>query len=142
MAIETREFTETRYINKPFTADEKDGMMHEMFIEQDAIEEKESEFDAYKKQVQAEIAQHEANIGVLKNKLRQGYDKIPVPCVIKYEDGKAKYYNKQTGEFLDERPMNDREQMNFAGGFVDAEQVIRADTEKQMDEESDDEDKE
>ena len=132
MALEVKEFTETRYIDRKFSNEEKDSMLREMFAEQDAIGEKEDELDAFKKQVQAEIAQHEATVGVLKNKLRLGCEKIPVPCIIRYEDGKAKYYNKATGEFLDERPMNDREQMNLAGGFIDAEQIIRADTDKQM----------
>jgi hypothetical protein len=136
MVSEAKEFTETRYLSRNFTPEEKESMLQEMFSEQDAIGEKEDELDAFKKQVSAEIAQHEANVGVLKNKLRTGYEKIPVSCVIKYEENKAKYYRKDTGEFLDERPMSDREQMNLAGGFTDAEQIIRADSEKQMDEEA------
>jgi hypothetical protein len=132
MATTKDAITETRHLTRAFTTEEKEAMMQEMFSEQDAIGEKECELDAYKKQVQAEISQHEATIGVLKNKLRTGYEKIPVQCIVKYDGGKAKYYRKDTGEFVDERPMSDHEQMNLAGGFTDAEQIIRADSEKQM----------
>lgn len=135
MATTKDAITETRHLTRAFTTEEKEAMMQEMFAEQDAIGEKEDELDAYKKQVQAEISQHEATVGVLKNKLRTGYEKIPVQCIVKYDDGKAKYYRKDTGEFVDERPMNDREQMNLAGGFTDAEQIIRDDSEKQMNDE-------
>ena len=133
MAVTKDVITETRHLTRVFTPSEREQFVQEMFREENSIAEQQANLDAYKEQVKAEIGQHEANLLAIKNKLRTGSEQTPVQCVVKYEDGKAKYYRKDTGEFIDERPMNDREQMSLAGGFVDAEQIIRADTEKQMD---------
>ena len=139
MAATKEVITETRHLTRVFTPQEREQFVQDMFREENAIAEQQLNLEAYKEQVKAEIGQHEANLLVIKNKLRTGNEQTPVQCVVKYEDGKAKYYRKDTGEFVDERPMSDREQMSLAGGFTDAEQVIRADSERIMDEDEDDE---
>jgi hypothetical protein len=134
--------TETRHVKRLYTQSEMDEFLRQMFMEQDVIEEKQADLDAYKKSINGEIAQHEANAGALKNKLRTGYEQVPIQCIVKYENGKALYINKSTGEFIEERAMTEQEQMKLAGGFTDAEQIIRADSEKKMEEDAEDEDKE
>ena len=130
MAVTKDVITETRHLTRVFTPSEREQFVQEMFREENSIAEQQANLDAYKEQVKAEIGQHEANLLVIKNKLRIGNEQTPVQCIVKYDDGKAKYYRKDTGEFIDERPMSDREQMSLAGGFIDAEQIIRADSAK------------
>ena len=133
--------TETRHIKRVFTSDERDEFLRQMFRLKDDADEKQADLDAFKKTKQAEIASVEAEIGVIENKLRNGYEQVPVQCVVKYEDNKAKYYQKSTGEFVEERSMTEQEQMKLAGGWVDAEKVIRAvnDEIQRIDAEKDDE---
>jgi hypothetical protein len=125
--------TETRHIKRVFTSEERDEFLRQMFRLRDDVGEREDELEAFKTTKKAEIAVLEAEVGVIENNLRNGYEQVPVQCIVKYENNKAIYIQKSTGEFVEERPMTEREQLNLAGGFTDAEQIIRADSEKQMD---------
>jgi|SRR5450759_255679 len=118
--------TETRHIKRIFAPGELQEFLQQMFRLKDDVGEIESEMDSFKKTKQAEIASRDAEIEVIENKLRNGYEQTPIQCVVEYEDNKAKYYNKTTGEFIEERSLTEQEQMKLAGGWTDADKIIRA----------------
>lgn len=74
-------------------------------------------------------------------KLRSGYEMRKRECDLRYESGLAKYFDRATGEMLEERPLTPTEQLKLSGKWVDAEQVIRADSEKQEAEDAEGEDR-
>ena len=133
MPVDVTQLTETRYIKHQFNNDEIIELTHQMLKAESAIEEKEAEVKTFTTQAKADIARYEAEITGCKEKIRSGYENIGIPCTLKYEEGFAIYFKKGTGEIIEKRPMTDQEQMKLSGGFTDAEQIIRADSEKQMD---------
>ena len=133
MATETKElfFNEVKYVKRLFTDAEKVALTQDMFKAEANIAEKEAEVKTFQKSAQADIARYEAEIASYKEKIKPGYESIPVKCTLKYEDGFAIYLSK-LGEIIEKRPMTDKEQLSLAGGFTDAEQIVRADSEKRM----------
>src|SRR4030042_946511 len=134
--------TETRYTKHQFNNEEKVEIANRMLKAEASVEEKLAEGETFKQSAKADIARYEGEIAGCKEKLRSGYESIPIQCTLKYLDGNVVYFSKQTGEIVDKRPMTEAEQMKLAGGFTDAEQIIRADSEKQMSEDVNNEEEE
>jgi len=54
----------------------------------------------------------------------------PVHCTVKYDGKIATFANKETGEIVEKRELTEEEQLRLASQWHDAEEVIRADNEK------------
>jgi hypothetical protein len=94
------------------------------------INEKSEALATMTKTIKAEIGELTAQFRSCGEKLRSGYEMRPRDCVVRYEDGLAKFYDKTSGEFLQERSMSTDEQLRLTGNRVDAEQIIRQDRDR------------
>lgn len=83
--------------------------------------------------IKEEIKGLKGELSVLIEKVSSEFGSRPVDCVVKYNEGIAKYYDRATGDLVQERPMTDTEQMRLSGNRVitDAEQIIRRASEEE-----------
>ena len=125
--------TETIFTRKVFTDKELIDLGRKLSSAERKIREKEDELKTASTTIKADIAGLEAIINGAAAKLEAGYEMIDKECALRYEGGKAKYYDIDTGEFLQERELRSGEQMNItgAGTFTDAEKIIRAANEQE-----------
>ena len=79
----------------------------------------------YKKQLENEIEMQQMVVDDCDEKTRSGYEMRPVECTLKYENNEVSYYRKDTGEFVESRPITKEEQLMLSGNRVDAEHIIR-----------------
>ena len=125
MTTGEQQLTQTVWIKKPFTVEQKielGKVMADADGEMNAKAEELKEIrDAFKDGID-ELADklHDAA-----KKLRQGYEEIRKECVATYEGTIVRFADKDTGEIVEEREMTEDEQMRLSGQMVDAEQVIR-----------------
>jgi hypothetical protein len=117
--------TETRFIKYSFTDKELLDLSRKMARAENLIGEKADTLKSVAATIKAEIAEQEGVLHSCAEKLRSGYEMRQIDCDLKYEDGLAKYYSKDTGELVEERPMTSTEQLRLTSKSVDAEQIIR-----------------
>ena len=131
--MEKNGLTETIPIKHIFVDKELIALSRKAARAHSVINEKQDAFKSMATTMKADIAEQEAIINSCSEKINSGYEMIQKECNLKYENGTAKYTDIETGEVLEERPMTQSEQMHLAGTgtWKDAEQVIRADNEKE-----------
>jgi hypothetical protein len=54
-----------------------------------------------------------------------GYVPENVECSVVYDKGMATYYDCKNGEKVDERPIDEKEQLQLSNRLIDAEDIIR-----------------
>jgi hypothetical protein len=120
------ELTEVIYVKHTFTEKESLDLARKMARANSEINEKMGELKSITTSIKADIAEKEGSINSCSEKLNSGYEMRKVECILKYEENKAKYYDRATGELIEERGMTASEQLKLAGKWTDAEKVIRA----------------
>jgi hypothetical protein len=135
---QTKGLTETIFTRHTFNDRELIDLGRKLSSAERKIREKEDELKTASTTIKADIAGLEAIINGAAAKLEAGYEMLDKECALRYEGGMAKYYDIDTGEFLQEREMRPGEQMSITGtgAFKDAEVIIRAESKRIEDEEA------
>ena len=124
--------TQTIGVKVPYTDEQKLTLGKLMAESMKMIEGKEAELESLKEQfkeaadeIKDAIAGYDSDLRLAASKLRDGFEEVQKECVVKYEDNIAKFYDKDSGDLVDERELTEAEQMRLSGRMVDAEDVIR-----------------
>jgi hypothetical protein len=126
--------TETRFLKHEFTDKELLDISRKMARASAEINEKLDQLKSAQTSIKADIATKEGVVNSCAEKIRSGYEMRPVDCVITYEKEDIIFTNPNDGEIVEKRPMAKDEQLRLSGKSVDAEKVIRDDSEKLVDE--------
>jgi CHASE3 domain sensor protein len=120
-------------IKTPLTLDKKDELLRKISDAYKVIAEKDSEIESHKdfikdlkEQIDAEVSKVKLVIAVYD----KGFESRMVECVAEYKDGRAKFTDVHTGEIVEDREMTEAEQLQLSNGWIDAENIIRADNEE------------
>jgi hypothetical protein len=89
------------------------------------LEELKEQYKEAADQIKESIGGYDSDLRAAAQKLRNGYEEIQKECVVKYENNMAKYYDKDTGAFIEEHEITEAEQLRLSGKLVDAETIIR-----------------
>jgi hypothetical protein len=121
--------THTVYIKHTFIDKEIIDLSHKMASAEATINRKMEELKSVTTTIKADIAIQEGILHSNAEKLRSGYEMRPIEANVKYDKGIVTYFNKESGEVYEERPMTPDEQLRLTGKAIDAEEIIREDNE-------------
>jgi hypothetical protein len=128
---------QTIWVKVPFTDEQKITLGSLMAEAVKMIIGKEAELEVLKEQfkeaadeIKESIGGFDSDLRTAALKLRNGFEEVKKECIVRYEDNVAKYYDKDTGVLVDEHEMTEAEQLRLSGRMVDADAVIRAESEE------------
>ena len=131
-----------REIKTPLTPEMWDKMLNEASEAYDIIGAKAFEIEEHKEAMKAlkdEIdAQHDV-VKEIMDAYKKGYISKTIECYAKYEDGEVTFTNAKTGEIVEQRPMNEDEQLQLPKHIRDAEAFIREVNKQEDNKESEEE---
>ena len=122
----------TQFIDKKRQYSDQEIMKysHEMAEAMEVIENKTLEQKEFDKKIKDEIAGQEGIMSDCAVRIRKGFEVIPVECAVTYKEKIVTFAEKSTGEIVEQREMTEEEQLHLTDKWVDAEKIIREDSEK------------
>jgi hypothetical protein len=130
MAV-SENLTQRIEIKKPLTADEKDNLLKKISDARSIIETETDELKIHRESVKDTCDAQDDIITNCVEVYRKGYNSKLAECSVKYKDNEATFTDMATGEIVDQRPMTEAEQLRLTSNFIDAEKIIRADSDKE-----------
>lgn len=122
--------TEKIQIHKPLTEAQKDELLKQIADAYLKINQKEVELKEFKDQIKEDIEEQQGLIDMSIGSYRMGYIPENVECIVKYTDGKTQYVSVLSGEIIEEHETTEEEQLKLTEQRVDAEDIIRADSDR------------
>ena len=122
---------QTIEVKYKYTDNELLGFSRELCEAYNIITAKELELKQFSSAIKEEKEIQEDIIADRAFKINAGYEMKPVQCTVKYDNGIVTFTNKENGEIMEQRPITEEEQLRLNSNWVDAEKVIRDDSEKE-----------
>ena len=122
--------TEKIQIKKPLNEGQKDELLKQICRDYDEIDRLKADLKEYTEDIKGQIEEKQDDVRMSLGTYKQGGIFENVECFVKYENGKTQYISVATGEVVDEHSTTDEEQLRLNSNAVDAEVIIRADSEK------------
>lgn len=109
------------------TEQEKDDLLQKIRRARATIIEIGEALKDYQKEVKNKIEEQNDIIDECLHTHELGYIPQNIECTVKYHDGLATFFNADTGEIEDERPLTESEQLALTNNqtVIDAEDFIR-----------------
>jgi hypothetical protein len=126
--------TEKIPVKNPLTEEQKLGLLDDIVKASDRIKELEFQIEDLKEQIKPlkeAIDRESDNISQAIENRKAGFVMSNVECEARYEKGIASYYSVETGEKVLERELSAEEQLRLNEGLIDAEKIIRQDSENE-----------
>lgn len=124
--------TQVIWVKRDFTDEEKIELGRQMADADERLSAKSDELDAEadafketRKRLEGEMSAIQLELHDHAKMFRRGYEEIRKECTVKYDGNRAMFYDKDTGELVEDRELTEAEQMRLSGKAVDAEDVIR-----------------
>jgi len=120
--------TETIQVQVPLTDVQKIELLNDIATAYNRMYELENQivgFDEQKKLLKDAIKRENDNVAQALATKKAGFIPQNIECTVVYMDKVAVYYDVKTGEKVDERPINESEQLALSENRVDAEKIIR-----------------
>ena len=118
-------------VKRPISSKEKNELLTKI-VESDAIiTDLVIELKEYTTAKKESIEQERMNISRCCQLARDGFENVTHECTVDYTDNISKFTDIHTGEVVEEHPTTEEEQLRLNGKWVDANEVIKADTEKE-----------
>ena len=118
-------------VKKPLTADEKDELLKQISDAREMIEEQTEDLKIHRESVKDICDAQDDIISKCVELYRKGYNSKMVECEVKYSDGETTFFDVNSGEIVEQRPMTETEQLRLTSKFVDAENIIREDSDNE-----------
>lgn len=132
MTTKEQQLTQTIWVKKPYSPEQKIELGRQMADADERLAKKEGELDAEtdafketRKQLEGEMSAIQLELRNHARMFRQGYEEVKKDCLVKYDGTRAMFYDKDSGELVEDREMTEAEQLRLSGKAVDAEDVIR-----------------
>lgn len=129
MAV-SENLTQRIEVKTPLTADEKDDLLKQISDARQIIEEQTEDLKIHRETVKDTCDTQDDIISKCVGIYRKGYNSKIVECEVRYSDGNATFTDIITGEIVEQRPMTETEQLRLTSKFIDAENIIREDSNK------------
>ena len=113
------------HFKKPLTKEEKIALFQQASDARMKLFEKQEELDAQKDAFKAFKEEQEKIIDTCFTQFKSGYKIETIECQVTYQDKIATYTNVKTGEIVEEKPIDENEQLALNNGRIDAENIIR-----------------
>jgi hypothetical protein len=123
--------TETIQIMKPLTDAQRLELLDQIAYSYDKIAELELQLDDLKEQmkpVRDSIESEKDNVAQALANKKAGFIPVNVECFVVYNGDTATYTSVETGEIVRERVLSESEQLQLSENRVDAEKIIREDS--------------
>ena len=115
-------------VKTPLTPEKKDELFKQISEAYGVIREKNFEIENLKertKVLKEAVEQQQSIVASIVAVYDKGFEEKTVECYAKYENGEATFTDIKTGEIVEQRTMNDSEQMMLSTHAQDAEDFIR-----------------
>jgi len=135
-----RIITENHFVKHEFTEKELLELSMKMARAEQTIREKEDEMKSFTTTKKAEIAEQDGIIHTCAEQIRSGYRMVMKECSLRYieSNGTVEVVDIESGEVIETRPITKDEQLRLTGKVVDAEDIIRDDNERIINEDIED----
>lgn len=119
--------TKTIEVKTPLTEKEKDELLKQISSARKVIREQEDNLKAFREDVKEECEKQEAIIDESCDRYEKGFTTKLIKATVVYDKDIATFYDAETGEKVEERPMTYAEQLSLTDNktVMDAEEFIR-----------------
>ena len=122
--------TEKIQIKKPLNEGQKDELLKQICRDYDEISRLKADLKEYTEDIKGQIEAKNDDVLMSLGTYKQGGIFENVECFVKYANGKTQYISVATGEVVEEHETTEEEQLKLTEHRIDAESIIRADSDK------------
>ena len=122
--------TEKIQIKKPLNEGQKDELLKQICFDYEEIDRLKADLKEYTEDIKGQIEEKQDDVRMALGSYKQGGVFENIDCFVKYENSKTQYISVLTGEVVEEHETTEGEQLKITEHRIDAEDIIRADSEK------------